>query len=187
MLKEGDADEEVVHPDVRPEVYVDHKSRSARPDDAPRPAAGKRTVAGNVLESEEVGRNREPGKEESDPDVGHDDLRPVTLVKDDGVRVKVVGALGVLALAGRVLDKVRLPAKQLLDHEVAENVERGVTDGLAELSTTGRGDVDAGAVLLGLVEGGVTLQSDKQARQQAGTGSVRQILQRTSCSRVRGT
>jgi hypothetical protein len=124
-------------------------------------------VAGDVLEAEDVGCGRERGKEEADADVGHNDLRPVAFVKDDCIGVEVVGVLGVLELARRVLEKVRLPAEELLDDEITEDVDRGVAKSLRELSAARRGDVDAGKVLLCLIEGGVALMQAGSAGQRA--------------------
>jgi len=97
VLEEGDADEPVVDPKVRDEV-----------------------VGGDLSEGSVVGPGSESNEEESDSDVGRDDLSSVSLVEHGSVGVEVVGKLGVRLLSRSVPDQVHR-----LQEEKREKKEEG--------------------------------------------------------------
>lgn len=72
------------------------------------------TMGSDVMEAVQVAGGAERTNQDSDTEVRDDNLRAVSLVEDDGVRVEVVGgALGVVELSRSVLDEVGLPSKEL--------------------------------------------------------------------------
>jgi hypothetical protein len=74
------------------------------------------TMGSDVFEAVEVAGGAERTDQDGDTEVRHDNLRAVSLVEDDGVRVEVVGgAFGVVELSRSVLDEVGLPTKELTE------------------------------------------------------------------------
>ena len=68
---------------------------------------GDKVVGDDLGEPSVVRPRSEHGEEKCDPDVGHDDLHAVSLLKDDRRRLEVVRPLRVVLLARRVPDQVR--------------------------------------------------------------------------------
>lgn len=65
-----------------------------------------KVVGGDLGEGSVVSPGSKSSEEKSDSNVGRDDLVSVSLVEDDGVRVEVVGELGVGLLSRCVPDEV---------------------------------------------------------------------------------
>lgn len=113
VLEEGDSDKEVIHDEVGQDVCVEKNRIDSALVEA-QWGRGELTVGSDVLEAVEVAGGAERTDQDGDTEVRHDDLRAVSLIEDDGVRVEVVrGALGVVELSRSVLDEVGLPSNEL--------------------------------------------------------------------------
>lgn len=114
VLEEGDSDKEVVHDEVGQDVCGEKNHEPSQCSLKLTGGEGTLTVASDVLEAVEIAGGAERSDQDGDTEVRHDDLRAVSLVEDDGVRVEVVrGALGVVELSRSVLDEIGLPSKEL--------------------------------------------------------------------------
>ncbi|KAI3480672.1 hypothetical protein L1887_57149 [Cichorium endivia] len=127
VLEVGDHDEPVVAEEVGDNIVAEHVGETALGKHAP---------------------GSERAESSSDADVRDDDLRAVTLVKDDGVGVEVVGVLGVVELAGGVPEEVEGPAEELLNKDVGEVVERSILEDLGEPLAPSLVNVDGTDLLL---------------------------------------
>lgn len=114
-------------------------------------------VRSDLGEASVVSPNAKDGSEDGDSGIGGEDLLSVSLVEDDGVRVKVVGELGIVLLSRGVPDQVHRPSEELLSDQVDHDVKRSVSDSLGELGLLLLGDVHAINVFLCLVERGVAM------------------------------
>jgi hypothetical protein len=126
-------------------------------------------VRSDLGEASVVSPNAKDGSEDGDSGIGGEDLLSVSLVEDDGVRVKVVGELGIVLLSRGVPDQVHRPSEELkgneqpsglsanrlrksdirvqstdlLSDQVDHDVKRSVSDSLGELGLLLLGDVHA--------------------------------------------
>lgn len=131
VLQVGDHDQPVVDPEVRDTIVSHHGTERSLRDGV-----------GNGAESE------------GNSNVGHQDLRSVSLVKDDGLWIEVVGALGVVQLTRRILEEVHGPSEELLNQEVEEVVGWSVFEDFSKPFTKRLFLVSRGSGLL-LLEGGL--------------------------------
>jgi hypothetical protein len=115
-------------------------------------------VRSDLGEASVVSPNAKDGSEDGDSGIGGEDLLSVSLVEDDGVRVKVVGELGIhrpseelkgneqpSGLSANRLRKsdIRVQSTDLLSDQVDHDVKRSVSDSLGELGLLLLGDVHA--------------------------------------------
>lgn len=111
VLEVSDHDEPVVAPEVGDDVVT---------EDVRKATLGEHAPGGESAESS------------SDTNVRDDDLVAVTLVKDDGIGVEVVGELGVVELTRSVAEEVQRPAEELLNEDVGQVVEGSILENLGK-------------------------------------------------------